>query len=184
MPHRRFTVHLPPTTAGDALPGLRRSPHAARGAGGAVGTDGDRSATCTGTPVRTPAQARRVVSDVLCAEGAVSPAGRRNALLVASELVTNAVRHAGGVVGFAVGVETAPVGAAAGGTDGRPGGGTCVRIDVEDAVGSRPRTDPTALRDPYRLSGRGWALVQLLAATGDVLPLPGGGKRVSVTVPL
>ncbi|MEU9163933.1 ATP-binding protein [Streptomyces sp. NPDC048424] len=88
-----------------------------------------------------------------------------DALLVTSELVTNAFRHGGGLTGF-----TAE-------TDGRT-----LTISVSDASSEAPRTaaDHGAMSE----GGFGWELVHLLARRVSVALLPGGGKTIEVTLVL
>ncbi|MFF4345307.1 ATP-binding protein [Kitasatospora sp. NPDC001540] len=128
-------------------------------------------------PVATAAQARRFVQQLLHEAGPVTAAGEANALLAVSELVTNANRHAGGVTAFSARTETAHP------ADGRPPG-LRLRITVEDADSRLPHSPRRALLDPTRPGGRGWALVVMLATTCEISVLPGGGKRISVTLPL
>ena len=87
-------------------------------------------------------------------------------LLVVSELVTNAIRHGGGLAGF----EAGPT---------REG----VRIAVHDHSAVVPRavhTFPTT----HPGGGYGWPLVARLARDIAVDLRPGGGKTVSALVPL
>ncbi|WP_055604266.1 ATP-binding protein [Streptomyces aureus] len=93
-----------------------------------------------------------------------------DALLVTSELVTNALRHGGGLTGF--GVELDP--------------GT-VTIIVADASSELPRlADGRGARRPSGPAegGFGWPLVRLLAQEIR-LSLPAeGGKTIEVRLPL
>ncbi len=90
-------------------------------------------------------------------------------LLVVSELVTNAIRHGGGIAGF----EVAPT----------PEG---VRLSVRDhsdvvpAAAYGPGTLPLA----HVGNGYGWPLIIRLARDIDVRRRPEGGKTISVFVPL
>lgn len=84
-------------------------------------------------------------------------------LLAVSELVTNAVRHAGGVTGFGL----------------RTGEGT-VTVSVEDASCRPPRP---WTEDPTQPGGFGWFLVQYLALDVQVSVGP-SGKTVSAVLPL
>ncbi|MFF1378407.1 ATP-binding protein [Streptomyces sp. NPDC058308] len=88
-----------------------------------------------------------------------------DAVLVTSELVTNAIRHGGGLRGFACRV--------------RPG---AVEIAVDDGNDEVPVTRP---RTGLLMSGGlGWPSVCRLADEVSVTHLPGGGKRIVAHVPL
>ncbi|GHH93463.1 ATP-binding protein [Streptomyces capillispiralis] len=89
--------------------------------------------------------------------------------LVVSELVTNAIRHGAGLAGFDA--RTTDEG---------------VRIAVHDHSDVIPEAagGTGALPAPHRGSGYGWPLVIRLAREIDVRRRPGGGKTVSVLVPL
>ncbi|MGH9243159.1 MAG: ATP-binding protein [Acidimicrobiales bacterium] len=78
--------------------------------------------------------------------------------LVASELVTNAVRHS---VLSAVHISRR---------------GDAIRLEVDDQGGGKPRLLPLA--DPTAASGRGLRIVERLASSWGVDRLPTGGKRV------
>ncbi|WP_245194670.1 ATP-binding protein [Kitasatospora phosalacinea] len=117
--------------------------------------------------VRTAAEARAVVAEVLGRHPEVGDRLLGDARLAVTELVTNAIRHAGGVTGFAARTS---------------GGGRVLTIEVEDASDAHPLDDRTVLGDPARLGGRGWPLVQLVATGWEVRPLPGGGKRIRVVL--
>ncbi|MFE9929632.1 ATP-binding protein [Streptomyces sp. NPDC005533] len=88
-----------------------------------------------------------------------------DALLVTSELVTNAFRHGGGLTGFAAE------------TDGRT-----LTISVSDASNEIPST--AAGHSAHSEGGFGWELVHLLARRVSVDRHPGGGKTIEVTIPL
>ncbi|MBL1108895.1 ATP-binding protein [Streptomyces sp. 5-8] len=120
-----------------------------------------------------PAEARRTVERVMnerCRARALPcpPEAVEDALLVTSELTTNALLHGGGITGFDVDVDS---------------GG--VRVSVSDrsdelpvalqAVDERGRTRP---------GGRGWPIVCRLARDVRVAELPCGGKRITAVVPL
>ncbi|WP_121750689.1 ATP-binding protein [Streptomyces sp. E2N166] len=87
-------------------------------------------------------------------------------LLVVSELVTNAIRHGGGLAGFEV----------------RPmGEGVWIAVHDNSAVVPRAAYEfPTR----HHGSGYGWPLVARLARHIAVDRHPGGGKAISVLVPL
>jgi serine/threonine-protein kinase RsbW len=104
-------------------------------------------------------EARRRVRDAISAWGV--PADVDAAVLVASELVTNAIRHgAGGTVTLAIRC-----------TRGQ------LRIDVFD---TSPEPPDLVESEPERLDedGRGLVLVAALAATWGWYRTPGGGKAV------
>ncbi|MFD9367958.1 ATP-binding protein [Streptomyces sp. NPDC060020] len=113
-------------------------------------------------------EARVLVAGLLApAPGGFGPGDAviADALLVTSELVTNAFRHGGGLTGFAAE------------TDGRT-----LTISVSDASSEAPRTaaDHGALSE----GGFGWELIHLLARRVSVDRLPGGGKTIEVTLAL
>ncbi|MEU3733207.1 ATP-binding protein [Streptomyces sp. NPDC033538] len=87
-------------------------------------------------------------------------------LLVVSELVTNAIRHGDGLAGFEV----------------RPTG-EGMWIAVHDNNGLVPRA-AYAFPTRHHGSGYGWPLVARLARDIDVERHQGGGKTISVLVPL
>ncbi|MFH8370169.1 ATP-binding protein [Streptomyces sp. NPDC018031] len=115
---------------------------------------------------RSAADARDTVSRLLRDQlRPVPDTAITDALLVTSELVTNAIRHAGGVTGYHTAV-----------LDGR------VVITVEDAEDALPRlTRDSAAPLP---GGHGWPMVCHLACQVQVVPLPGGGKRITAAVVL
>ncbi|GLW58631.1 ATP-binding protein [Kitasatospora phosalacinea] len=120
-------------------------------------------------PVRTAGQARSALARLLDAAG--HPGGRvlADAQLAVTELVANALRHGGGLTCF----------------DARLGAcGTELVVDVEDGDDRHPVAQRLHDRDPATAGGRGWAIVQALAATCQVVPLPAGGKRIRVTFAL
>ncbi|WP_159029728.1 ATP-binding protein [Streptomyces marincola] len=85
-------------------------------------------------------------------------------LLVVSELVTNAVRHADGVTAFRL--------------EAGPGG---VAVLVSDASARRPVIREYA---PARAGGFGWRLVHQLGNAVTVRVDPGAGKTIRVHVPV
>ena len=90
-------------------------------------------------------------------------------LLVVSELVTNALRHGGGLAGF----EVTPV------ADG-------VRLAVHDHNDDVPvlQQAPDAPPAAHRVGGHGWPLVLRLAREVTVERQPAGGKTISAFVPV
>lgn len=127
---------------------------------------------CRHLPCR-PADARRTVQRVVaerCRACALSCGAEamEDALLVTSELTTNAILHGGGITGFDVDVDS---------------GG--VRVSVSDRSDELPvAATPVDERDRARPGGRGWPIVCRLARDVRVAELPCGGKRITAVVPL
>ncbi|MFE2632747.1 ATP-binding protein [Streptomyces sp. NPDC059374] len=91
-----------------------------------------------------------------------------DALLVASELTTNAMLHGGGVTDFDVEVV-----------------GENLYLSVCDRERRHPVTlDSLDRGDRHRCGGRGWPIVCRLACEVEVSDLPTGGKRVTAVIPL
>ncbi|MEU9026568.1 ATP-binding protein [Streptomyces sp. NPDC048383] len=116
-------------------------------------------------------QARDHVRSLIEASGIVDDGGAAadtltDALLVTSELVTNAIRHGGGIVDFHAAV--APDG---------------LRLAVTDANADHPVTLP---RPPGSVGagGFGWPLIRRLTRSVTIRPTPQGGKRIEVVMPL
>ncbi|WP_212914564.1 ATP-binding protein [Streptomyces sp. TS71-3] len=84
-------------------------------------------------------------------------------LLVVSELVTNAVRHGGGLVGFDV--------------TARPGH---VTVSVRDRSTTLPSTIPPT--GQWLPGGYGWPMVCRLAKKITISMPPGGGKAIHVSI--
>ncbi|MBW8797578.1 MAG: ATP-binding protein [Streptomyces sp.] len=120
-------------------------------------------------PPQRPADARRAVRGALARRAVPCPAeALDDALLVTSELTTNAILHGGGITGFAVDVE-----------------GCAVRVSVSDRSDEIPVADrPADERHRWRAHGRGWPIVCRLARDVEVAGLPSGGKRITAVVPL
>ncbi|MFC9279352.1 ATP-binding protein [Streptomyces collinus] len=120
-----------------------------------------------------PADARRTVRQAIAdRRGARAVASGdtalEDALLVTSELTTNAILHGGGITGFDVAVD--------------PG---TVRVTVCDRSDDIPVVhDPVDESGRSRLGGRGWPIVCRLARDVSVAGLPCGGKRITAVVPL
>jgi anti-sigma regulatory factor (Ser/Thr protein kinase) len=110
---------------------------------------------------QAPQDARALVAAQL--DESLTPEQMQVALLLVSELVTNAVRHAESDV-IQVGVRT----------DGR------VRVSVTDESPETPRQQSPGLDEP---GGRGLMIVDQLAQAWGVDPLPGDGKRIWFDVP-
>jgi two-component sensor histidine kinase len=85
-----------------------------------------------------------------------------DAMLVVSELVTNALRHGFGEVVVRAGIET----------DG------AVHLSVTDSGDGLPALQPA---DPLRIGGLGLRIVDQLSAAWGVAPFP-GGKTVWATL--
>ncbi|CAM5505720.1 MULTISPECIES: ATP-binding protein [Streptomyces] len=85
-------------------------------------------------------------------------------LLVVSELVTNALRHAGGTWSLEL--------------TAHPDG---IEVAVHDPSPQAPRPRTPDLNG--RTGGFGWPLVTRLARTTAITPGPSGGKRVSALLP-
>ncbi|GAA3128841.1 hypothetical protein GCM10010449_57560 [Streptomyces rectiviolaceus] len=81
-----------------------------------------------------------------------------DAKLIVSELVTNATQHGGSACRLCLQIFDASV-----------------VVEVYDNNSARPRPRPLSAE---RESGRGLAMVRLLAQRFDVSPVTGGGKRV------
>jgi anti-sigma regulatory factor (Ser/Thr protein kinase) len=120
-----------------------------------------------------PAEARRAVERAViercrathcpCDANALS-----DALLVASELTTNAILHGGGITDFHVDVV-----------------GPGVRVSVSDRSDRLPVvTPPTDRQGRRRVGGHGWPIVCRLARDVRVTDLPSGGKCITAVVPL
>jgi anti-sigma regulatory factor (Ser/Thr protein kinase) len=131
-----------------------------------------RGGSMRGGP-RSPAEARGVVRRVLSEQSrargtACPPDTLSDALLVASELTTNAMLHGGGVTDFDVEVV-----------------GRNLYLSVSDRERRRPvALDPVDRRGRHRCGGRGWPIVCRLSDTVRVSDLPTGGKRVTAVIPL
>lgn len=136
--------------------------------------DADRSRTGEG-PRRAsrPAELRRAVEDAVAercrsTHTPCAPEALVDALLVASELATNAMLHGGGITDFRIEVS-------------EPG----VRVSVSDRSDAFPRRlEPFDERGRRRVGGFGWPLVLRLARDVRITGLPYGGKCVTAVVPL
>ncbi|MFD5323406.1 ATP-binding protein [Streptomyces sp. NPDC127092] len=118
----------------------------------------------TSPGVRTPADARWSIRRALAPGASVPSPQVDDLMLVATELVTNAQRHGGGVTGFAL--------------DVRKGS---VAVSVSDASRCPPRR--RCRTQDLRPGGYGWPIVLRLSreVTVDVRP---DGKTVRAVVPL
>ncbi|MFE6071587.1 ATP-binding protein [Streptomyces sp. NPDC056525] len=127
----------------------------------APGADPRGAGSSGSPPVRTPAQARQLVRHTLAALGPLLPAQVEDLLLVTSELVTNAHRHAGGVTGFGIGV-----------------GRDRVTVSVSDASGEPPLYER---HEGLRPGGYGWPIVLRLCREVTVDAGP-DGKTIHAAV--
>ncbi|MFT2014311.1 ATP-binding protein [Streptomyces sp. 796.1] len=122
---------------------------------------------------RTAGEARQWVTELVRRCHPVpSDAGRESdaladPLLVTSELVTNAIRHGGGVTGFWIALDAG-----------------VLRLGVRDHSDAVPRVRPRESAAAVPVGGYGWPLVCRLASEVDILPCPGGGKEIRVALPL
>lgn len=122
---------------------------------------------------RTPSQARTRVEALLRewllpAGGPDDPRVVGDAVLVTSELVTNALRHGGGLTSFDV--EMTDHGC---------------RVSVGDRSDRLPEL--ASSRDGsgrLRVGGHGWRVIRRLARSITITPEAHGGKRVSVLISL
>jgi anti-sigma regulatory factor (Ser/Thr protein kinase) len=108
-----------------------------------------------------PSAARRAVA-ACCADASTGPECADAAVLMTSELVTNALRHGSGVVRLACTADE-----------------VCVRVQVGDDERRRPRI--RYVPDDSE-NGRGMAIVDALASAWGVADVP-GGKVVWFEVP-
>ncbi|MFJ7073729.1 ATP-binding protein [Streptomyces sp. NPDC098781] len=136
---------------------------------GATTSPADRLCGAPRSPAEARGAVRRVVSEQSRVRGVVcTPDTLSDALLVTSELTTNAMLHGGGVTGFDV---------------------RFVDGDLHVSVCDRERRRPVA-RNPIdrhgrqRLGGRGWPIVCRLSRAVHVSDLPTGGKRVTAVIAL
>lgn len=120
-----------------------------------------------------PAEARRAVERAVserypATHTPCEPEALSDALLVASELTTNAILHGGGITDFHVVVE---------------GRGVCV--SVSDRSAALPvAKEPVDPQGRWRPGGHGWPIVCRLARDVRVTDLPSGGKQITAVVPL
>ncbi|MFG2532560.1 ATP-binding protein [Streptomyces sp. NPDC048516] len=116
-------------------------------------------------PVNKAAEARDHVQELLSAHRpAIDEISMIDALLVTSELVTNAQRHGDGLSGFSARI---------------------VGDRLEVTVADRSRRQPvTAIgREKFAVGGYGWPMIQQLTACVVIIPTS-DGKAITVTIPL
>jgi anti-sigma regulatory factor (Ser/Thr protein kinase) len=120
-------------------------------------------------PPLRPADARRAVRGAVARQAVPCAAeALDDALIVTSELTTNAILHGGGITGFDVDVDA-----------------SAVRVSVSDRSDEVPvARKPLDGRDRCRPGGRGWPIVCRLARDVEIAGLPCGGKRITAVVPL
>jgi anti-sigma regulatory factor (Ser/Thr protein kinase) len=106
----------------------------------------------------SPRHARHFVGDVLRDHGVRSGDVVDAALLLTSELVTNAVLHAAGTINVEVDIDLRGV-----------------RVEVADGTAGAPQPQPA---DPDDTSGRGLHLVAAMARAWGVEQAPADGKVV------
>lgn len=120
-----------------------------------------------------PAEARRAVERAVAercraTQTTCDREALADALLVASELTSNAILHGGGVTDFHVDIV-------------EPG----VRVSVSDRSDAFPEAlGPVDVRGRRRVGGLGWPIVCRLARDVRVTDLPCGGKCITAVVPL
>ncbi|MDC7335334.1 ATP-binding protein [Streptomyces lydicus] len=113
----------------------------------------------------TAAEARNRVHDLLHAHPEpLDEVMLIDALLITSELVTNARRHAGGVTAFATRIT-----------------GNRLEIRVEDPSPRHPAN--TSRNSPGDIGGYGWPMVCQLATSIDIAPTS-QGKAITVVLQL
>uniref|UniRef100_A0AAU2UWY5 ATP-binding protein n=1 Tax=Streptomyces sp. NBC_00003 TaxID=2903608 RepID=A0AAU2UWY5_9ACTN len=130
-----------------------------------AGTGPPPGSALRSTGPATPAQARdaaRAFLSTLAPRPTTESA--ENVVLVVSELVTNALRHAGGATALDFAADR-----------------STLHISVRDPSPVPPRERPPDLRG-YE-GGFGWHLVRRLARSVAVTPCGDGGKSVCVALP-
>ncbi|MEU0355260.1 ATP-binding protein [Streptomyces cyaneofuscatus] len=113
----------------------------------------------------TCAGARAVITALLHPLKSASQHAETDAHLAVSELISNALRHGGGLTGFKADLDP---------------DATRLRLQVEDSSPEPPHSCPAP--DPASPGGRGWAIIKRIATTCSVAILPGAGKRITVTI--
>lgn len=133
-----------------------------------------RTARTRSVPITSAATARSYVRSVVEEHG-YSPSGPASEravmdlLLVVSEVVTNAIRHGGGLAGFEVALLAEGV-----------------RLSVHDYSDAVPSAayGPGTLPQAHEGSGYGWPLIIRLSREIHIERRRAGGKTVTVLVPL
>ncbi|MFE1763357.1 ATP-binding protein [Streptomyces angustmyceticus] len=117
------------------------------------------------TPVNKAAEARARVHELLSAHRPrIDELSVIDALLVTSELVTNAQRHGDGLSDFSARI-------------------VADRLEVTVADRNRRQPATAAGREKFAVGGYGWPMIQQLTTCVVIIPTP-GGKAITVTVPL
>ncbi|MFG2825916.1 ATP-binding protein [Streptomyces sp. NPDC048434] len=117
------------------------------------------------TPVNKAAEARAGVHELLSAHRPrIGELSMIDALLVTSELVTNAQRHGNGLSGFSARI-------------------VADRLEVTVADRSRRQPATAVGREKYAVGGYGWSMIQQLTACVVIIPTA-GGKAITVTLPI
>ncbi|MEU6484479.1 ATP-binding protein [Streptomyces sp. NPDC046887] len=126
-------------------------------------------AVAAGVPRRAD-EARDLVAALLAEQaGDADPLAVADALLATSEVATNALRHGGGITGFAAVII-------------RDGPQPVLVVSVADRSRALPAS-PSGPRPPGAVGGYGWATVRRLAAHTATTATP-DGKVVHVHLPL
>jgi anti-sigma regulatory factor (Ser/Thr protein kinase) len=166
----------PPTGPPTARPGFGQDPGPGRDPQGILGVQGVWRFAAPAVDASVP-QARHAVRDLLLAQGMADPFYGdllQGMLLIISELVTNAVRHAA-LLSPQIVVEVVI-------------GSGWVRLSVEDSHPYRPRALQNDEVDFGRTGGRGLLLVKTVATEAggayDIDRTPTGGKVIWASLPL
>ncbi|GAA2608774.1 ATP-binding protein [Streptomyces axinellae] len=118
--------------------------------------------------LRSSFQARQITRSFLSTlSPRPSPEVTESVLLVVSELVTNALRHANGVTGFHLGAAH-----------------RTVTVEVEDSSSAFPRERLPGSFDEAENGGFGWPIVRHLANDLTVRPTRNNGKIIQARLPL
>ncbi|MFD6529870.1 ATP-binding protein [Streptomyces sp. NPDC060184] len=134
-----------------------------RDEGGPFGT----GLTLPGDAAAARAIVRELLDEQFCTLAGMDPDDVviSDAMLVTSELVTNAIRHGGGLTGFSARLS-----------------GEGLLLDVADASPAEPRTT-VAVSGTVRIGGYGWPLVRRLSKRVTITR-QARGKRISVLITL
>ncbi|MFI9778031.1 ATP-binding protein [Streptomyces sp. NPDC051956] len=124
-------------------------------------TDHAQRTTCPATAAQARDDMRDFFSEL---SPAPTPECTDNAVLVVSELVTNALRHAGGLTALRLAADR-----------------TTLEITVRDPSHAPPRERPPDLDGAG--GGFGWQLVRFVSRTVAVTPSRNGGKSVRAVLP-